>query len=287
VLGCNNLGLGSRSAQQAPGLRITSAMPTAPELVASLNESARLVQALECRDVDLDCQQGHQPIGLRAMMVCQKPRNFRMVAKIMGNTAADMGSNSQEFWFWVSKNDPPYLFHCSYQDYGTGQVRLPFPFQPDWITEALGIAEYDPSRQYEVVGKGPTLDLVEQAVSAQGQPVRKVTRLSNNRGRWQVTAHILQDVQGHDICTAFVSELQQDPATGALVSRVVRMEWPAQQMKMRMRLEHVTVNPQLPPDRVVALFSRPTLHDVPGYDLARGTLDAPSGGLRAAGGFAR
>ena len=118
-------------------------------------------------------------------MICQKPRNFRLSAKALGNTAADLGSNDREFWFWISKNEPPYLYHCSYEDYARG-VRMPLPFQPDWIVEALGVGEYDPAKNYRVVPSGAGVDLVEETTS-QGQPVRKITRLARGRNyQWQV-----------------------------------------------------------------------------------------------------
>ena len=282
VLGCNSVPF-MRSGQPTQGLRVNSATPTAADLVASLNDNARRVQALECRDVDLDCTKAWESVGLRAVMVCQKPRSFRMNAKVMGNTAVDLGSNDREFWYWISKAEPPYLFHCSYDDYARAQTRKPYPFQPDWIIEALGISEFDPSKNYEVVPAGNSIDLVEKSLSPQGQPVRKVTRLSRGQNRQiQVTAHLLQDAAGHEICSAYVSDVQQDPTTGAILPRQVLLVWPAERIKMKMRFDRFTVNPPLTPDRIALLFNRPMLQNVSSYDLARG-LDVPAGQLRPAG----
>src|SRR5262245_37313560 len=110
--------------------------PTAAALVDYLNRNAKQLQSLECQERDLDCRQGLQVVGLRGKMVCQRPKNFRLGAQLMGSQAVDMGSNNQEFWYWISKADPPYLFHCSYGDLQRGGVRMPFPFQPEWIMEA-------------------------------------------------------------------------------------------------------------------------------------------------------
>jgi hypothetical protein len=150
--------------------------------------------------------------------------------------------------------------------------------------EALGIAEYDPSRTYEVVANGGNIDLVERTVSPQGQPVRKVTRLQRGSShQWQVTAHLLQDPSGKEICSAYVSQAQQDATTGALIPRQVQLVWPAEHIKMKMRIDRVGVNPStLTADQSARLFTRPSLRDVPSYDLARG-FDAASGPLRPAG----
>jgi hypothetical protein len=290
LAGCTSLPF-TRGITGSPsaGLRINSATPSAAELVASLNDNARRVQTIQCSDVDLDCQQGAQPVGLRASLVCQKPRNFRMSGKIMGNTAVDIGSNENEFWFWISKAQPPYLYHCSYDDYARG-ARLPFPFQPDWVPEALGMAEYDAAKQYEVVAQHNGVDLIESGTSSQGQPVRKVTRLVRARsGQWQVSAHIIQDATSRagdgtyrEICSATIMDWQQDTVTGALLPRQVQLVWPAEKMKMKMKFNRLEVNPQLSQDRVAVLFTRPMLRDVPSYDIARG-LDSPAPGLRPAG----
>src|SRR6516164_4441940 len=115
LAGCNNVPW-LRPAPQAVGPRASAGTPTAAELVAALNSNASRVHSLQCRDVDLDCTAQDQSFGLTSMMVCQKPRNFRLRARAVGNDVADIGSNDREFWFWISKAEPPYLYHCSYED---------------------------------------------------------------------------------------------------------------------------------------------------------------------------
>jgi hypothetical protein len=209
-----------------------------------------------------------------------------MSAKVLGNTAVDMGSNNNEFWYWISKAEPPYLFHCSYTDFAQGRAAMPFPFQPDWIMEAMGIAEFDPAKPYEIIPRPREggMDLVEKSLSPQGQPVRKVTRLVRTRNQWQVTAHLLQDGNGKEICSAYVSEVQQDHASGVILPRQVQLVWPAEQIRMKMRFDRVSVNPAtLTSEQITRLFTRPNMKDVQTYDLARGPEAA--NGLRPAGGL--
>jgi hypothetical protein len=279
--GCNNAPWLRQTPQAPSGPRASAGAPTAAELVAALNSNAQRVQALQSNDVDLDCTAEGRSVGLTALMVCQKPRNFLLRARALGNTAADLGSNDREFWFWISRNEPPYLYHCSYEDFARG-VRMPLPFQPDWIVEALGIGEYDPAKAYRVVPNNAGADLVEETTS-QGQAVRKITRFIRNRNyQWQVVGHILQDSRGQVICAASISEVQQDSATGVVLPRRVLMEWPAERLKMKMKVDHPVVNPALNPQQVAMMFTRPVMKDVPSYDLARG-LDGPTGYVRPAG----
>ena len=64
----------------------------------------------------------------------------------------DIGSNNEEFWFWISqaKDDDGVarVHYCSYADMAAGKARMPFPFQPDMIVAALGMGEYDPQKEY-------------------------------------------------------------------------------------------------------------------------------------------
>lgn len=209
MVGCNSWpGLRDRdTSRNVPG-----ETPTAQQLVAFLNNNGQRVQAIQCNQVSIDAKQGNQTApGLDGLMVCQKPRNFRLKAKVIGQPAVDIGSNNQEFWYWISKVEPvPYVFHCNYDELEKGNVRLPFPFHPDMIVSALGMGEYDPSKQYEVKTNQQNIELVEPVANYQGKQVRKSTvfqRKALSQGKYQVAGHILRDVQGKEICNATVYEV--------------------------------------------------------------------------------
>jgi hypothetical protein len=289
LAGCNSWNQSRGGAAPPPTARVPAEVPSADALVHYLNLNARRVQTVDCRSLDIDAHQGRQAVGLSGWLVCEKPRNFRMCGKVMGSQAVDMGSNDQEFWYWVSKSDPPYLFHCSYEDYGRGRARLPFPFQPDWIMEAMGVAEYASAENFQVVPHATTIDLVENAVSPQGQRVRKVTVFQRAPAQGtapQVLAHQLQDANGKVICAAKVLEVQYDRASGAILPRKMQIDWPEQHARLDLKLDSVTVNGGIEPERHARLFSRPVLRDVQTYDLARG-LEASPTGLRRTGGIFR
>lgn len=282
LAGCNHW---PHNRGQNNGATATTAAPSAAELVASVNQNAQRIQGLECQEVSLDCTEGLQSVHLEALMACQKPRNFRVSARVVGKTEVDMGSNNEEFWYWVGKANPPYLYHCSHQDFANKNVRMPFPFQPDWIMEALGMAEYDPNKVYKVEVRGRQIELVEQAVTPQGQQVRKITVFVRSGNQYQVTGHVLEDTSGKEICTASILDIQQDRLTGAVLPKRVQLRWPAEKARLTMKFDGLIVNPQLNADRVARLFTRPTLQGVQSYNLAAGP-DAP-GGIQRAGAYTR
>ena len=285
--GCDSFGRFTRKDAPGPGgnMRVTSGTPTAPELVAHLNNNARLLQTLQVKDLDLQASLGNETVGLMGRLACQQPRNFRMQAELAGGPAADLGSNQQEFWFWIAKNEPPYLFHCAHQDFTQGRTVMKFPIQPEWVMEVLGMAEHAPNGAYKVDVKGPSIELSEPTVTPQGQQVRKII-VFRRQPSLEVTAYILQDLNGKEICSARISSMGRD-RSGAWYPKNVMLSWPADRMRLGMRLSEVTVNPNLPPSLTASLFNRPNLSGVQSYDLARGP-DTQSAGrqqLQPAGGF--
>jgi hypothetical protein len=265
--------------------------PSVAQLVGYLDENSGLIQTVRCTDLNMTCWAGRQSVGVNGRMIAQKPRNFLMGANSLGKTMVDIGSNDQEFWYWISKADPPYQFYCSYKDLQDGRVRqVPFPFQPDWIIETMGMGTYGPPDRYKLEVKPETLELVESARSPQGVPVRKVIVLNRREVKVpapQVLAYLLLDeATGKEICSAHITESQLLPVDatsnkGIILPRRIEFRWnaPNQSLKLEMRLYGVNVNPQIPRES----FARRPLQGVPSYDLASGRKDQPAGLQRVQG----
>jgi hypothetical protein len=279
LAGCNQFQPLRGGGAQQQAVAVSREKPTAEALVRYLNDNAQRIQSLDCSELDLDAKQKAEAVSLRGWMVCQKPNNFRMGARVVGNQELDMGSNAKEFWWWIPKGDPR-LFHCSYEDLSRNQVQLPFPFQPEWIMEGFGMAQYGAPENYTVNVTQNAVELIEQAKSAQGTPVRKVTVFSPTQAQGnapQVTGHLLQDASGKTtICAAYITEVQRDPSSYAVVPKRVRLVWPQEQMELKLTLRGLTVNQAIPEQRAAKLFTRPVMANVKSYDLVRGA-DQPEG----------
>jgi hypothetical protein len=257
-----------------------SKAPSVAALVKYLDENSSRMQTVRSTDLDMTCSMGLQSFGVRGKMIAQKPRNFLMAADVFGSREVDLGSNDQEFWWWIKKNDPPYQYFCSYKDLTSGQVRhVPFPFQPDWIVDAMGMGSYGPPDRYKLEVEGEKLKLVEKTRSPQGQPVRKVIVMNRwpvRSPRPQVTDFLLlDDASGKEICSAHITETQLDntkDGKGGILPRKIEFRWSMpnnQTLKLAMRLDGLTVNPEIP----AATFARRPLQGVPSFDLATQRLD--------------
>jgi hypothetical protein len=256
-------------------------LPDAAALVNYLNKNAQLVQNVRAK-IDMDCKAGSQSIALGGNMACQKPRDFRLKGNVLGQPAVDIGSNSNEFWYWMSKAEPPHVYYCSYRDLSTGKVRVPFPFEPDMVLTALGIADYDAKATYQVRGSAKTVELIQDAVSPTGQPVKKIVvfnRLVSRAGEPQVIAHVLRDTKGTLICQAHIHRIDVDRATGAVLPSKVTIEWPSEKVTMKMDLSSIGVN-VLNKAQTAVLFDRGDLK-YSSFDIARGVVTTPSGFQRA------
>jgi hypothetical protein len=184
----------------------------------------------------------------------------------------DLGSNDQEFWYWIKKG-APYQFYCSYQAMEQGKVqKMPFPFQPDWVLEAMGLGKYGPAERYQLSYDDNTLRLIEKTRSPQGQPVKKVIVFNRNKAvgnQPQITDFLLlDDATNKEICACHISERVIIPNRGE-IPRKFELRWPEQKLKLGIRLDGVSSTTQFPPQ----VFVRTPPKGVESVNLATLTID--------------
>jgi hypothetical protein len=287
LAGCNLLRPGSVRPDNSGVTRTT---PSAAQLVQYLDDNAQKVQSLRCDELELTVARGLgivQSMRLPATIACQRPRSFRLQARNpAGMDEVDLGSNDQEFWFWIKRNDPPYQFYCPYQALDEGRrVRLPFPFQPEWVMEALGMGNYGPADKYQVVEEGNRWKLVQRnIISPQGTRVRKVIVFNKQLQKDsspQVTDFLLiDDEKNKEICSAHITEVQRS-ADGSVVPRRMELRWPEQGARLTLLFSGAARNPQLPP----TVFVRGRMPGVPAYNMATNKLDGQASSLERVRGY--
>ncbi|QVL34684.1 hypothetical protein KIH39_12475 [Telmatocola sphagniphila] len=267
-------GLTSRNNQETP---------TAEVLVKYLSRQSSQIQMLDYRDISMEVTaQGRRAPSIEGYLVCEKARNFRLAGKVFGAQQVDLGSNNEQFWYWVKQSPEPHIFYCNYTDFERG-VRLPFPFQPEWVLDVLGMGEVSPPENYTLEVRGNHYELTEKTQS-QGQPISKVTiinRYTASAPVPQIVGKELRDSRNQLIAKATIKRVQLDRQTNLVVPKVVVLEYPAQQISMTLTLDNVTVNGKLSPQESARLFRRPNWNDVKSVDLAQ--LGRPTSGIRQVG----
>jgi hypothetical protein len=289
LVGCASFGPIRNPATNTTPLYIT-AQPQAADLVRKLNENAAQIGAIEADSVAIEIKGGGagQQIGVNGALYCQKPKNFRLKAKAVGKQVADVGSNSNEFWFWNSEDRPAYLYHCSYEAFNRG-VQVPFPLQPEWVLETLGMASYDPNGTYTVrpindqkdpKGTPRLLELIQNTAGPGGRPIQKVTVFNNFNASGktpQVVAHRVFDMQRRElICEARIMSVHRQQGVELPYEMELRFPGPqtqpSQSLTMQLKLGDTRVNGSEADGALnPRLYERPKFQGVPDYDLARGT----------------
>ena len=179
---------------------------------------------------------------------------FKLVGKKFGSQEVLVGSNEDRFWFYVKRDPSDALFHCSYTDFEKG-VELPFPFEPEWVLEALGMGQLESVGQH-ARGGGQDDVPTDRGATLRGQKVRKVTVFYKGHARGeqpQVKAGIVYDAQDKLICPATIKSVIANPGgAGAdakpgyvTVPQIIKLEWPAQDTELILDLGKVKVNGRL------------------------------------------
>jgi hypothetical protein len=257
-------------------------VPTAEQLTQYLNDNAARVQNFRCDNLSITASQGLQAVGMTGKIWLEKDKNLRLVADAGGNREFDMGSNEQEFWFWVARMKPSYQFYCAYKDIKEAR-NMPIPFQPDWMMEAIGLGQYGPAGKYKIEHDNETIRLVEKTSSPQGTPLRKVI-VFNRRpvqapNPQMLACQLFDDATNKEIGSVKILETQLvGKDNGIMPKRLeLQMNQPDAKVKMVMVLNGATVNQVLP----MEAFRRPAGQQ--GFDLAKGRPDGQAGVQRLRG----
>jgi hypothetical protein len=209
--------------------------------------------------------------ALNANLAFQRPRGFRLRADTaLSGPEVDLGSNETIFWFWVRRDSQPAMYFCRHDQFATSAARQVLPVEPDWLAQALGLVSFDASEQHDgpYPVRGGKLEVRSTSPGQNG--ARRVTIVDEASGI--VLEQHVYDARGTRVASAILSGHQRDPASGVIMPRKVRIEWPTSNFEMTVELVDLQIN-RLAADPA-ALFAKP---EYPGYvnvDLA-----APAGGV--------
>ena len=207
---------------------------------------------------------------LRASAAFQRPRRFRLRAE-MGLTGPelDLGSNDELFWIWVRRNEPQAIYYCRHEQFAASPVRHALPIDPDWLIEALGIAEFDPALPHQgpFPLSGGRFEIRTVRETADG-PTTKVTVVDGVRG--VVLQQHLFDPRGQLTASAVTSQHRRDPLSGLIMPRVVDVRCPKAQFSMRIDLGNVEINRPLA--NPMELWTMPRYEGWPAVDLGSPNL---------------
>ncbi len=264
---------------QEPHPRVLPPGAALDQVIAAVNRNNSQIQTLSSSSATL---RGPGYPTLRAHIAYQRQRNFRLKADTgLTGPEVDLGSNDQYFWFWIKRSQPPAVYVCRHDLFPTSRARQMIPIDPDWLVEALGTLELDPSLPHE----GPYPD--------QGNRIRIRTVLRTPEGTNlkvtiidAVSAWVMEqqiwDAQGRLRARSVAEGYRRDPRSGLYVPTAVQVECPEAQFSMRVDLGALEVNQPLP-GNPAELWTLPSYPGFPLVDLGNPNLfSGPPPGIPAA-----
>ncbi len=223
------------------------------QVIAAVNRNNSQIQTLSSTSASIS---GSGYPTLRAKIAFQRPRYFRLIAETaVTGSEVDLGSNDQIFWFWVKRNQPPALYFCRHEQFATSQARAIIPIEPNWLIEALGTVQLDPSLPHQgpYPDKNNRLQIRTIRESPDG-PNMKVTVVDATSG-WVVEQQIF-DPRGRLRARSTAEGYRCDPQTGIYIPTAVQVECPEAKFSLRVDLGAVAVNQ--PQGNPAELWTLPT-----------------------------
>ena len=249
--------------------------PTLNDVIYAVNTNSAAIRQLSTESATLTTTGAP---SLRATLALERPRNFRLRAKLISQEL-DVGSNPELFWIWTKSDPDRAIYYAQHDTFGSTAANQGLPIGPDWLIEAIGLVQLEPSGQHEGPVARPDQNFeILSHLERNGAPYTRVMIVDKQRG-WVLEQH-LRDMTGRSLATARCSEHRFYQAAGASLPHRIQIELPTAQLAFQVEVGEYLVN-QLQSDPA-ELWKLPhyegyrlvNLADVP-RQVAPGSADYP------------
>lgn len=192
------------------------------------------------------------PMRLFGSLKYEKERNFKLELSSFLASELKIGSNKDNFWFWVGRMDKPGLYWSSYDNFT--KTRLKNPFNPIWLSRCLGLNKID-YHNAVVDQSGERWRVVEKAVNAHGQSITIVTYIDPKRSL--ITGHGIYDINNVLEASSEIKEFDNN------LPSMITFIWHKENASMVWRFNHTLINTNMSSES----WSMPSLK--PKIDMSR------------------
>jgi len=200
---------------------------------------------------------------LASRILWERPRRFRMTGGLsrLTGTDFDLGSNDEVFWMATRRGPSPVMYVARHDQFESQMNRQILPVSPDWLIEAMGIVELDPSTVVQTpTNRGDGMLEVESLISSQIGSYRRTLVIDPRFAT--VRQVILRDPSGRMLATSTLSDHQHYPSLQVSLPHHIQVQ-----------LMPVGTEP-LDLDVVISFY---TLNDNQGTDPQRWTIPDSAG----------
>ncbi len=232
------------------------------DVIRVVNSNSSRIQKIQSSGATLTVP-GVPPVD--ANYAFERPRRFRLRAQtLLRGPELDLGSNEETYWMWVRHGDQA-VYWGRHDQFYQSAARSVVPVPPDWMIEALGVVEMDPTDEHEGPDRSrPGFLQVRTLRRTPGGDITKLTVLDAERG-WVMEQHLF-DASNQPIASAVAAGFQYDPVNSVSLPRQVEVHLPTSQLRFTLRTERHLVN-QIVADNQ-ELWTMPEISGYPYIDLA-------------------
>lgn len=250
--------------------------PSKNELATFVNRSLK-IQSLESHNLKVTSPDVLVP--LQGSLRWARPDQFQLESFIgnrLTGTALGAGSNSEQFWFQVSRPDPRiYVARHDEFDQQAGP-RTVLPVSPLWLREAMGVIEFDPQFSHEgpIVRADGNLEMRSYIPSRRGDYRRHVVM---NPKTATILETMLYDHTGRMVAISKMSKHQEYADLGYSLPHHVDIRlFPAgsEPLQFSVQIGSYLVN-QLTQEEIDA-FRMPDTRGLTEIDLVRANSGVPN-----------
>ncbi len=290
--GCRTGGLGNLN-PSSPTLPARTSMK-ASELLEEHNRNAEKIQTFKAKPAITVTDADNRSLRVDGYMVMERPRNFRLKLKapVGFSEVADIGSNEEEFWFWMKQFEEKgkrAIYFSKYDE--SGENPLAATFQPDWIVEALGFRVIPDDEMAEMTVKpgreAGTLVLTHN--SSAGSNVSFTREMVVSETTHRIKELRIYSADRKPLAQAIVYGDPRPIAIGASGSNAddkvyipsrLKLEWYQGRTSLDVSLNSAEVNTEFSAEKRASYFVEPVrkgyervnLADLPGMDKSRTTV---------------
>jgi hypothetical protein len=233
-----------------------------------------------------------ESVGVSGYLSMLRPRNFQLTLRSTMQSLADIGSNSEQFWFWLdnrnAQQDDKHVYFCNYADLPT--ANLAGTYQPDWIIDALGLKQISADEAATVrVAAGTKPETTTLTFPASGEPSSYTRMMVVSDASRRLIEYRVFDRDGKTLIgQATIDEKdyskielngdeEQGRARTCYIPSRIKLEWKREKLSLDIVLKDLAVNRPFS-DRMKANFVVPEHKGYTPLDLAAASRDLSRAG---------